>query len=333
MTTILTWIKPTSDQLHIWNYFGAVKPMIELLKEHQWSEIFFMIASLHALTTFHDAKQLHSNIHNLAKLYIAMMRHAGLDESKICIFDQADVPAHGRAQWIVSCLTHMWFMERMHAYKDASAKWKAGQTSVGTFNYPILMAVDILLYNTTHVPVGKDQKQHLEFARDIAQKINSNLWEVFVVPEPIVREAVASVPGLDGQKMSKSYNNFIGLLENEKTIRKKVSRIPTDAIWVNEPKDPDQDNVYALRKLFLTPEQNIEVRNRYTQWGLSYKDAKQELWDAILELTQWIQAHYKTVTDAEIGIMLKKNWAYATKISNETYYKLHAAAWFSRYDQ
>ena len=304
-------------------------PLITLIRKNPDEKIYFMIASLHALTTMRDPEALRTNIHELAKLYIAMLRHAWIDESTICIFDQARVPAHGRAEWILACLTHMGFMERMHAYKDASAKGKAWQTSVGTFCYPILQAVDVLLYNTTHVPVWKDQKQHIEFARDIAQKVNSNFWDVFVVPEPMIQEDVATIPWLDGQKMSKSYNNFIWLQEDEKTIRKKVARIPTAAIAIDEPKNPDEDNVYALWKLFLDPEQDKTVRERYIAWGLSYKQAKQELADAIVNLTSAIQAQYQSVSDTEVDLMLKATAKEATIVSDIVYAKLHAAMGFT----
>lgn len=288
-----------------------------------------MIASLHAITQLHDADAVRSNIYDLAALYIAMLRYNGVDESTVCIFDQAQVPAHARAWRIMSCLTHMWFMERMHAYKDATAKGNAWQVSVGTFNYPILMAVDVLLYWVTHVPVWKDQKQHLEFARDMAQKVNSNFGEVFVVPEPYIQEDVATIQWLDGQKMSKSYNNFIGLLEDEKTIRKKVARIPTAAIAIDDPKNPDEDNVYALRKLFLDEEQDAVVRARYTAWGLSYKDAKQELGDCIVALTTWIQAELARLDPETVKGIVRANTLHARTVSDKHYAKFHQAVGFT----
>lgn len=154
-------------------------------------------------------------------------------------------------------------MERMHAYKDAVAKGKANEISVGVFTYPILMAADILLYDTNEVPVGKDQKQHVEYARDIAEKFNRQFGETFTLPEPIIDTAVATVPGIDGRKMSKSYNNYIGMLDDEATLMKKIKLIPTDTKGIDESKDPDTCNVYNMIKLFLTEEEDVVLRARY----------------------------------------------------------------------
>ncbi len=312
---ILTWLKPTSDQLHLGNYFGAVKPLFDLVKENPDAEVFFMLATMHSFTTLQDWKVLHDNTLSVSRLYLAMMRVEGFNDDDLFIYNPPSIPWHAQLTWVFQCLTHMWFMERMHAYKDAVAKGKTSEVWVWTFCYPILQAIDVILYDAHYVPVGKDQKQHIEYARDIAQKFNHLYWDTFVVPQPMVREDVATVPWTDWRKMSKSYNNFIGILDDEKTIRKKIARIPTAAIWIEEPKNPDEDNVYAIHKLFLNEDQDAKLRERYLQWWLSYKDAKQELADRVRDFVQPIQAEFAKITNEEIIAMLDKNAAYCNEIT------------------
>lgn len=208
-------------------------------------------------------------------------------------------------------------MERMHSYKEALDKWIAKEMSVGTFCYPILMAADILLYDADIVPVGKDQKQHVEYARDIATKFNNTFGETFKIPDVHIQEGVATIIGIDGRKMSKSYNNYIGLLDDEKTILKKVKQISTNTQTVEEPKDPDQCNIYNLCKLFLTPEEDKKLRERYEFGWLSYKDAKEYLFEKIMELVRPIQEKYKKISDKEIMDLLEKNAKIVKKISEK----------------
>jgi len=311
---ILTGLKPTSAQLHLGNYFGAVKPLFELAKAHPDAEVFFMIVSMHAFTTLHDAEAIRTNTWELSKLYLAMMRNYGLSDDALMVYNQADVMWLTDLTWVFSCLTHMGFMERMHAYKDAVAKKTSSEVSVWTFVYPILMAMDVIAYDINYVPVGKDQKQHIEYARDIAQKFNSKYGETFVLPEPMISENVATVPWIDGRKMSKSYNNFIGLLDDKETVIKKIKRIPTNAIWIEEPKNPDEDNIYNIARLFLNEEEDKKLRARYEDGGLSYKVAKEELVEIVRGFIEPIQTEYNAIDEDYLKAMLDKNGQYAKSI-------------------
>jgi len=318
---ILTWLQVTADQFHLGNYFGSVKPFLDLCTKFPDAEKFLFVANMHSLTTVQDGS-LRQNAINSLKLFLA----CGADPKQVFIYNQADVPGHAQLMWVLSCLTHMWFMERMHAYKDKVANSKANEASVGLFTYPILMAADIILYDATLVPTGKDQKQHVEFARDIAQKFNANYGETFVLPDSYIQEDVAVVPGIDGRKMSKSYRNFIGMLDDEKTTLKKVKQIATDATPIEEPKDPDTCNVFNIMKLFLSQEEETERRKRYTAGWLSYKDAKDALYAKIMEFVNPIQERYNNISDEEIHSMLSQNASRANELAiekiNEVYKKV-----------
>ena len=198
-------------------------------------------------------------------------------------------------------------MERMHTYKEALDKGKKWEISVGTFCYPILMAADILLYDADMVPVGQDQKQHLEYARDIAQKFNREYGETFKIPSPYINKDVAVVPGIDWRKMSKSYNNYIGLLDDEKTISKKIKQISTSTQTVEESKNPDECNVYKMCKLFLTPEEDEALRKKYLAWWLSFKEAKDYLYEKVIAFLKPIQEKYTKISDKEIIDLLADN--------------------------
>ena len=310
---ILTWIKPTGSELHIWNYFWALKPFVEMQNSISDAEFFLFLANMHWFTQTQDPEILKKNSMTIVKLYLACWA----DLKKTLIYNPAEIPGHAQLNWALTCLTIMWTMERMHSYKDALAKWKSGEISVWTFCYPILMAADILLYDADQVPVGKDQKQHVEYARDIAQKFNNNYWETFRIPEPIIKAEVATVIGTDGRKMSKSYNNFIGLLEEENSMLKKVKQIPTDAKAIEEPKNPDECNVYNLTKLFLTPEEDKELRNKYEAWGLSYKYAKEYLFEKMKETLDPIKANYNQISDEEVSKILKEHSKKANEIAEK----------------
>ncbi len=298
---ILTWIKPTGEHLHIGNYFGAIEPMVKAQKESTY-DVFMFLANMHSLTAVHNADKIHQYSMNALKMYIA----CGIDPEIATIYNQADIPAHAECGRILGCITNMGTMERMHAYKDAVAKWKANEISVWVFSYPILMAWDILLYDVHEVPVWKDQKQHVEYARDIAEKFNKHFGDTFVLPEPIVNEAVATVPGIDWRKMSKSYNNYIWLLDDEKTVMKKVKLIPTDTKWIEESKDPDTCNVYNILKLFLSVEENNAIRRRYIDGWMWYKEVKDILFEKIISFLTPIQTKYATLTDDDIRTIMHK---------------------------
>jgi len=239
------------------------------------SDLYVFIVDLHALTSVHDREKLSAGTLEAAADFLAL----GLDPGKCTFWVQSDVPEVCELQWILSTLTPMGLMERCHSYKDKVAK--GINASHGLFSYPVLMAADILLYQADRVPVGKDQKQHLEVARDIAGKFNTIFGETFVVPEPAISEATAMVPGLDGQKMSKSYGNTIPIFLEGKKLKKKVMAIQTDATPVEDPKDPDKCNLYAILKLFATQERLQEVRDLYINGGAAYGYIKLELLDLI----------------------------------------------------
>ncbi len=321
---VLTWIKPTGEQLHLGNYFGAMEPMIRFA--NQWVyEIFMFVANLHALTEFHDAAAIRKNTYTVVKSYLA----CGLDPQHVHIYNQSDISSHAELMWVFSCVTNVWFMKRMHAYKAAADLGKEDDLSVWTFNYPVLMAADILLYDPDLVPVGKDQKQHVEYARDIAQKFNHMFGETFSLPDAYIQESVATVPGIDGRKMSKSYNNYIGLFDDPEMIRKKVSRIPTAAIPVEDPKDPETCNVFAVFKLFLDEHEEQALRARYLAGGVSYKDLKAELSEKIIAFTQPIISRYESIDDLFVAELLKKGAEKVGPIAQKKIYDVYERVWFS----
>ncbi len=270
---ILSGIQP-SGQLHIGNYFGMMQPMIANMHH---SELYAFIVDLHALTSVHDRAALERGTIEAAADFLAL----GLDPDRCIFWVQSDVPEVAELAWILSTLTPMGLLERCHSYKDKVAKGIA--PSHGLFAYPVLMAADILLYQAERVPVGKDQKQHLEVARDIAIKFNNTFGETFVVPEPVIDDNVATVPGLDGQKMSKSYGNTIPIFTDAKALKKRVMAIVTDATPVEDPKDPDNCNLYNIYKLFAPADRLQEVHDLYVNGGAMYGKIKLELVDLLWE--------------------------------------------------
>ncbi len=271
---LLSGVKPTGAP-HIGNYFGAMRQFVELQDEY---ETFIMIADYHALNFIQDKNEMAENILNITLDYLAI----GLDPEKVTIFKQSDIPAHTELAWIFDTITTMPYLMRAHAFKDAEAKNK--EISVGTFNYPMLMAADILLYDPEIVPIGSDQKQHVEIARDTAQKFNNIFGETFVLPKDLILKEVAVVPGTDGQKMSKSYKNTIPLFGTDEEIKKAVMSIVTDSKTPEEPKDPETCNIFALHKLFLDQSELSKLRSRYEKGGMSYKESKDMLFDEVIAL-------------------------------------------------
>lgn len=270
---ILSGIQP-SGKLHIGNYFGMMKPMVAHMDR---SELYAFIVNLHALTTVQDPDALARDTLEAAADFLAL----GLDPDRCIFWVQSDVPEVTELTWILSTLTPMGLLERCHSYKDKVAKGIA--PSHGLFAYPVLMAADILLYQAEVVPVGKDQKQHLEVARDIAVKFNNTYGDTFVLPEPAIDDNLATVPGTDGQKMSKSYGNTIGIFLDEKALKKRVMSIVTDSAPVEEPKDPDKCNLYNIFKLFAPAERLKEVHDLYVNGGAAYGYLKLELVDLLWE--------------------------------------------------
>lgn len=266
--------------MHIGNYFGAMKQFVEMQDEYD-AHIF--IADYHAMTTVQNREDMEKGIIDVALDYLAI----GLDPKKVVLFKQSDVPQVAELAWMFNCITTVPYLMRAHAYKDAEAK--NAEINVGVFDYPILMAADILIQDADVVPVGQDQKQHVEYARDTAQKFNrifGNGVEVFRMPEPIILKEVETIPGTDGRKMSKSYGNVIPLFATDEEIKKAVMSIPTDSKGVAEPKNPDESNLFAIHKLFLKGPRLEEIRARYTNGGLGYKEAKELL---IADLTAFIK--------------------------------------------
>jgi tryptophanyl-tRNA synthetase len=250
-----------------------MKPALELQEK---GEAFLFIANYHALTTVSDGKLLKEATTDVALDFLA----CGFDTERGCFFRQSDVPEVTELAWLLSIVTPMGLLERCHSYKDKIAKGIA--PSHGLFAYPVLMAADILAYQSNVVPVGKDQKQHVEVARDIAIKFNNQYGaEIFTIPEPSIRETVAVVPGLDGQKMSKSYNNHVELFGTEKETRARIMRIVTDSKTLEQPKDPDTCNVFALYKLFASESDRKQMADRYRAGGMGYGDAKKALFEAM----------------------------------------------------
>ncbi len=253
---------------HIGNYFGAMKQFVDLQDEF---ESHIMIADYHSLNTVQNADELKENIIGVALDYLAL----GLDPKKVVIFKQSDNPAHTELAWIFNTFTTMPYLMRAHAYKDAEAKNK--EISVGTFDYPILMAADILLYSPDVVPVGQDQKQHVEISRDTAEKFNHLYGETFKLPKELIMDNVKVVPGTDGRKMSKSYGNTIPLFADDETIKKAVMSIPTDSKGIDEPKNVEEDKVFALHKLFATGSELENLQEKYEKGGMGYKESKEIL--------------------------------------------------------
>ena len=273
MMRVLSGIQP-SGKLHIGNYFGMMKPAIEL---QALGEAFLFIANYHALTSVQDPARLRADTHDVALDFLA----CGLDPSRTVFFRQSDVPEVTELMWLLSTVTPMGLLERCHSYKDKLAKGLP--PSHALFSYPVLMAADILAVQSTLVPVGRDQKQHVEVTRDIAIKFNQQFGDVFTIPEPSIREDVAVVPGIDGQKMSKSYDNHIELFGDLKATRKRIMRIVTDCTPLEEPKDPATCNVFKLYRLFASPSQLADMEARYRTPGFGYGEAKNALFEVMTE--------------------------------------------------
>ncbi|WP_437194512.1 tryptophan--tRNA ligase [Planctomicrobium sp. SH527] len=271
---VLSGIQPTG-RFHLGNYFGAIRQYIALQNNEQ---AFYFIADLHALTTVRNPADLQDYTLNAALDLLAL----GLDPEKATLFRQSDVPEVTELTWLLMTVTQMSLLEKCHAYKDKLAKGIAADA--GLFTYPVLMAADILAYDSNLVPVGQDQIQHLEVTRDLAQRFNHIYQtEVFVLPEAHVIAETSKVPGTDGEKMSKSYGNTIEIFEPAKKLRKKFMAIKTDSTPMEDPKNPETDSVYALYKLFASPEEQAALADRYRAGGMGYGEAKQALYDKAME--------------------------------------------------
>lgn len=320
MDRVITGIKPTGN-LHIGNYFGAMKPLFEMSKEYQ---TLFFIADYHALNYIKSAQELKDYTLKLAASYLA----CGLDPEKIIFFRQSDIPEVFELNWIISNVTPKGLLNRAHAYKaiveenTQNGVDKDSGVNMGLYNYPILMAADILLYNIKYVPVGLDQKQHCEIARDIAQMFNSRYGETFVLPEPKIDKEIAVIPGLDGRKMSKSYNNTIELFCDEKTLQKTVNKIVTDSRLPGEPKDED-NSLARLYKLFATKEDYKDFAKELKE-GLAWGEAKKKLFELMNNYIKPMRDKYNyyLANPKEIEKILSLGAQKAREIAKETILKV-----------
>jgi tryptophanyl-tRNA synthetase len=274
MARVLTGIQSTNVP-HLGNLLGAIIPAIELSKK-SGNEALFFIADMHSLTTIKNAESIRNSTNAVAATWLAF----GFDTDKGIFYRQSDVPEVCELTWYLSCFTPFPMLANAHSFKDKAGR--LADVNAGLFTYPVLMAADILMYDANYVPVGKDQLQHLEIARDIAGAFNHHYGELLVLPEPLIREDVMVVPGIDGEKMSKSRNNFINIFLPDKELLKVVKSIVTDSKGLEESKDPDKDNVFALYKLIAAPEQVEEMRSNYIKGGYGYGHAKQALYDVIV---------------------------------------------------
>ena len=268
---ILSGIQP-SGRLHVGNYFGMMDPAIRLQDD---GEAFYFIADYHSLTTVHSPQELRENVRNVAVDFLA----CGLDPAKATFFRQSDVPEVAELSWLLSTVTPMGLLERCHSYKDKTAR--GHEATHGLFAYPVLMAADILIYDSHIVPVGEDQKQHLEVTRDIALKFNNRFGDTLVIPKPKIREVNAKVPGLDGQKMSKSYNNEIDIFLSDKKLKKQIMGIQTNSTRLEEPKDAENCNVFKMYSLLASKHQQEEMKLKYAAGNYGFGNAKQELYEVI----------------------------------------------------
>ncbi len=311
MSRILTGIQ-SSGRPHLGNLLGAIIPAIKLSKI-PGNESFFFIADLHSLTTIKDAATRTQNVNAVAAAWLAF----GFDIEKNLLYRQSRIPEVCELAWYLSCFTPFPMLANAHSFKDKSDK--LADVNAGLFTYPVLMTADIILYDANQVPVGKDQKQHLEMARDIAASFNSQYGETFVLPEAKIEENVMTIPGTDGQKMSKSYGNTIDIFLPDKELRKQIMSIVTDSTPMEAPKNPDKDNVFAIYKLVATAEQTEALRQKYLAGNFGYGHAKQELFELII-------AKYATEREAfnfymsnlpELEKKLQHSEAKATVIARE----------------
>jgi len=270
---ILSGIQP-SGALHVGNYFGMMKPAIELQNQ---GDAYYFIANYHSMTSLFDPAERRKNTMDVALDFLA----CGLDPARTVFFRQSDVPEVTELTWLLTTLTPMGLLERAHSYKDKVAKGIS--PNHGLFAYPVLMAADILIYDSNIVPVGRDQKQHVEMTRDMAIKFNEQYGETFVIPEPQIREEVAVVPGTDGQKMSKSYGNNIDIFGGEKEMRKCVMSIVTDSLAVDAPKDPATSTIFKLYSLVASKDQSARMREAFIKGGTGYGDFKKQLFEKLWE--------------------------------------------------
>jgi tryptophanyl-tRNA synthetase len=290
----LSGIQP-SGILHLGNWFGAMRQHIRS-QEDPTNQCYYFIADYHSLTTVRDAQRLRQFVRETAIAYLAM----GLDPTKVAFFRQSDVPQVLELAWVLSTVTPMGLLERCHSFKDKIARGIPADH--GLFAYPVLMAADILIYDAHRVPVGRDQVQHVEVTRDIAQRFNHIYGDTLIVPDYQIEESTAVVPGIDGQKMSKSYDNTLELFATEKQLEKKIGRIVTDSNTVEDPKDPETNVIFQLYRLVATPAEVESMADRFRKGGYGYGQAKKELLRAVIAYFAPYSARYKEL-QADPGLV------------------------------
>jgi len=308
----------SSGVLHIGNYFGMMRPAIALQAE---GEAFYFIADYHALTSVKDPAALRENNRRVALDFLA----CGLDPERGALFLQSDVPQVTELTWILSTVTPMGLLERAHSYKDKVARGMSA--SAGLFTYPVLMAADILIYDSDLVPVGRDQKQHIEITRDLAVKMNETFGEIFKLPAPRIDAATETVPGIDGQKMSKSYGNTIDIFGDEKETRKRVMSIVTDSSPVEAAKDPDASTIFQLYSLFATKEEATAMREAFGRGGTGYGDFKKQLFAKLWDYFEPMRKR-RTEILADPGYVdgvLKRGAQRANEVANEVMARVRMA--------
>ncbi len=322
---ILTGIKPTGTP-HLGNYIGALKPLVELSKKNR---TYMFIADLHALNTIHDSVVIKRHTYEIAAMLIAL----GLDLKNAVLFRQSDIVQVYQLATLLSNVTPKGLMNRAHSYKAMVEKNTASGDDIdagvnmGLYTYPILMAADILLYNTDVVPVGADQKQHVEFARDIAGYFNNIYGETFKLPEPVISESAGVIPGLDGRKMSKSYDNTIPLFAPESELKKKIMRIITDSKTPDEPKNPDESTIFQLYKHFATEPEVAKLREMFVAGGMGYGTAKTILFEKVNSVLADARCEYERLmaNTAELDAVLADGASRARVVAAETLDRVHRA--------
>lgn len=322
---VLTGIKPTGTP-HLGNYVGALKPLVEMAKTNK---TFVFIADLHALNIIHNPKQIKQHTYEIAAILMAL----GLNLDNATLFRQSDIVQVSQLSTMLMNITPKGLMNRAHSYKAAVDKNIAAGVdtdagiNMGLYTYPILMAADILLYESDVVPVGADQKQHVEFARDIAGYFNHVYGDTFKLPEPVIGEDTGIIPGLDGRKMSKSYDNVIPLFAPASQLKKKIMRIITDSKLPSEPKNPDDSTIFQLYRHFASPDEIAALRTRFEQGGMGYGDAKQILFDKVNDVLSGPRSEYERLmsTPSEIDAILADGASRARVVAERTYNRVSRA--------
>ena len=310
MAKVLTGVQSTGTP-HLGNLLGAILPAIEMTKNPD-NESFLFIADLHSITQIKDGATLRANTYSVAATWLA----CGLDTNNVVFYRQSDVPQVTELSWYLSCFFPFQRLTLAHSFKDKADRLE--DVNAGLFTYPMLMAADILLYDAEIVPVGKDQMQHLEITRDVASRFNHQMGETFVLPEGKTSEETMYVPGTDGQKMSKSRNNFINIFVDDKALRKQIMGIQTDSTPLEDPKNPDTCNCFALYKLLATPEQTEVMKANYLGGNYGYGHAKQELFELIVEKfkTEREKYNYYINNLEEVDKLLLEGAAKASAVAN-----------------